>query len=91
MTSEQLTEMIAFERLEPFGPLHDEQMHGAIAALTVNLNRKKGADPVTAGHIFPALGKTLGIGKVIELKDPKAMSRLLAEKLFRFTGKKRRG
>lgn len=83
--------MLAFERLEPFGSLHDEQMHGAMVALTVNLNRKKGVEPITAGHVFPALGKALGIGKAIELKDPKAMSKLIAQKLFGFTGKKRHG
>jgi len=82
--------MLAYERLEPFGSLHDEQMHGAGVALQVNMNRKRGTEPVTAGHIFPALGRALGIGKVIELKDPKAMSKLLASRLFGFTGKKRR-
>lgn len=83
--------MIAFERLEPFGSLHDEQMHGSMVALTVNMNRKRGVEPITAGHVFPALGKALGIGQVIELKDPKAMSKLIAQKLFGHIGKKRRG
>ncbi len=81
--------MIAYERLEPFGSLHDEQMHGTGIAVTVNMNRKKGTEPVTAGHIFPALGKLLGVGKVIELKDPKAMSRLLGAKLFGHMRRKR--
>jgi hypothetical protein len=81
--------MLAYERLEPFGSLHDEQMHGAGVALQVNMNRKKGADTVTAGHIFPALGKALGIGKPLELKDPKAMSRLIMDRVFKFKGKKR--
>lgn len=81
--------MLAFERLEPFGSLHDEQMHGAGVALAANLHRKKGTQPLTAGHIFPALGRALGIGKVIELQDKGAMSRLIASSLFGFRGKKR--
>jgi hypothetical protein len=83
--------MLAYERLEPFGSLHDEQMHGAGVALQVNMNRKKGTEPVTAGHIFPALGKALGIGHVVELKDPKAMSKLIASKIFGHFGRRRRG
>ena len=81
--------MMAFERLEPFGTLHEEQMHGALVALTINMNRKKGTEPVTAGHIFPALGKLLGIGQVIELKDKKAMSKLIMDRVFKFKGNKR--
>lgn len=83
--------MMAFERLEPFGSLHDEQMHGAIVALTTNLHLKKGARPISAGHVFPALGKALGIGKAIELKSKSAMSRLIGSALFGFRGKKRGG
>ena len=80
--------MLAFERLEPFGALHDEQMHGAICALTANLNLKKGAQPRTAGHFFAALGKAMKIGEPILLKDKKAMSTLIMEKVFRFKAKK---
>lgn len=81
--------MMAFERIEPFGGLHDEQMHGAICALTANLNRKKGAEIFTAGHFFAALGKITKAGQPIELADKKAMSSLIRDRVFRFVGKKR--
>lgn len=81
--------MLAFERLEPFGGLHDEQMHGAICALTANMNLKKGAEVRTPGHFFAALGKAMKIGQPIHLEDKKAMSALIMDKVFRFTGKKR--
>lgn len=88
-TGADIAEMMAFERLEPFGTLHEEQMHGAICALTANLHLKSGSQPRTAGHFFPALGKLLGIGQVIELKDKKAMSALIIERVLKFKAKKR--
>lgn len=74
--------MMAFERLEPFGSLHQEQMAGMICAVTINPNLKKGAEPKTPASFFPALAKRLGIGKPIELVDKVAQSKLIAEKLF---------
>lgn len=81
--------MLAFERLEPFGALHEEQMAGAICALTANMSLKKGVEPRTAGHFFAALGKAMKIGQPIHLEDKKAMSTLIMEKVFRFKAKKR--
>jgi hypothetical protein len=81
--------MMAFERIEPFGALHDEQMHGAICALTANLNRKKGSEPFTGGHFFAALGKATKVGQPIHLDDKKAMSALIRDRVFRFVRKER--
>ena len=58
-TSADITEMIAFERLEPFGPLHDELLAGRICATLVNLQQREGSDPVTPGDFFPALGSAV--------------------------------
>jgi hypothetical protein len=89
VTSEDVTEMIAFSRLEPFGALHDEQMHGAICALTANMNRKRGSDPMSSGNFFAALGREMKIGQPVFVEDKKAMSTLLMEKVFRFKKKPR--
>jgi len=82
--------MLAFERLEPFGALHDEQMAGAICALTANLNLKKGHEPRTPGHFFAALGRAMKIGQAVFVEDKKAMSQLIMEKVFRFKPRDKR-
>jgi hypothetical protein len=74
--------MMAFERLEPFGSLHQEQMAGMVCAVTLNPHLKKNAEPLTPSSFFPALAKRLGVGKVIELTDKVAHSKLIAERLF---------
>jgi hypothetical protein len=74
--------MMAFERLEPFGSLHDEQMAGMICAVSMNPHLKKNAEPRTPSSFFPALAKRLGFGKPIELTDKMAHSKLIAAKLF---------
>lgn len=74
--------MMAFERLEPFGSLHQEQMAGMICAVTLNPHLKKNSEPRTPASFFPALAKRLGFGKPIELTDKVAHSKLIAEKLF---------
>jgi hypothetical protein len=74
--------MMAFERLEPFGSLHQEQMAGMICAVSINPNLKKGSEPTTPATFFPALARRLGVGKVIELADKVAHSKLIAERLF---------
>lgn len=75
--------MLAFERLEPFGALHDEQMHGAICALTANINRNpKKTGVFSPGHFMAALGRAMKIDEPILLKDKRSMSELIASKVF---------
>jgi hypothetical protein len=50
---------MAFERLEPFGSLHDEQMAGTISATVANVHRRKDRDPYSARHFHPALDDAL--------------------------------
>lgn len=73
--------MMAFERLEPFGSLHEEFMAGQAPAMVFNMNRDpEKAGPIRAAHIFPALGRELGIadeGKPILLADVDAQSALI--------------
>lgn len=83
--------MMAFERLEPFGSLHQEQMAGMVCAVSMNPHLKKNAEPTTPATFFPALAKRLGFGKPIQLGDKVAQSKLIAEKLFGGMVKKGRG
>ena len=55
MTSSEITEMMAFERLEPFGSLHHEMMAGRICATLANLHLNKGAQALTPADFMPSL------------------------------------
>lgn len=71
---------MAFERIEPFGALHDEFMHGQQCALTFNANRDtEKSKALSAGDFMPALGRVLGKNaeKPILLDDPEEQSKLL--------------
>lgn len=53
--------MMAFERLEPFGSLHDQYGFGTIAATIGNVNRdpKSTPEPFSPQDFMPALRKAL--------------------------------
>lgn len=55
VTSAEITEAMAWERIEPFGALHSEYLMGTLAALIANIHRKEGVDPFTAVDFAPAL------------------------------------
>jgi hypothetical protein len=82
VTSEEITEMMAFERIEPFGSLHDEFMHGQVWAVVANTHRDtaKRPQPYAPSDGMPALGRALGKGddKPILLDDKDAQSKLIA-------------
>ena len=81
--------MMAFERIEPFGSLHDEFMHGRAIAANMNIHRDPAKSRVvTPAEVMPALGKSLGVGEAIALKDPKAQAQLIKLHVF---GRGRKG
>lgn len=51
--SAELTEWMAFYKLEPFGYDIDNHRAGTIASTLVNLKLKKDAQPMTPGDFFP--------------------------------------
>lgn len=56
MSSAELTEWMAFNNIEPFGPLGAWERAGVLAAIAVNTTpRKKGAKPVKPDDFFSVL------------------------------------
>jgi hypothetical protein len=55
VTSCEITEMMAFERLEPFGSLHHEMMAGRICSTLANMHLTKGAQALTPADFMPSL------------------------------------
>ena len=82
VSSGDIVEMMAFERLEPFGALHQMYAFGQVCATLANVHRSKEQQPFRPWDFFPALalevgaGKT-GDGKPVLLKDPEAQSQLI--------------
>ncbi len=50
---------MAFEQLEPFGALHQEQMAGAVCAVMANMHLKPGAKALAPADFMPALRRAL--------------------------------
>lgn len=75
---------MAFSTLEPFGSLHDEFMHGQVAAVIANVNRdpKRRADPFGASDFMPALADSMPAPPPVLLDDPQAQGDLLMGALF---------
>lgn len=89
VTSAEVAEMLAFERLEPFGSLHDEQMHGQVCATVANVQRdsKRKRTPFVASDFMASLRRALGDTEIV-LTDKKAMSTLILDRVF---GGRRKG
>jgi hypothetical protein len=64
VTNADIVEMMAFERIEPFGALADEYRLGTIPATFANVNRGKDDDPYEPADFMPALRKALGRDEV---------------------------
>lgn len=77
--------MMAFERLEPFGPLADEFRLGQVASMIANVHRAQNTEPFSASDFMPALRRAMdGYAPPpppIEL-DPEAHSARLDEMMF---------
>lgn len=59
VTSDDITEAMAFERLEPFGALHQEAMFGRVCAVLANLHLPKEREPFEAADFAPALRRAV--------------------------------
>lgn len=86
MDSAEITEMMAFEGLEPFGALPDEFRLGQVAAVVANVNRdaRTTPDPFTAADFMPALRAAFPAADPESkfLADPEAQSALFDLMIF---------
>ena len=57
--SADITEAMAFERLEPSGSLHLESIMGRICATLANLHLREGSTPLTPADFMPALNRAV--------------------------------
>lgn len=62
---------MAYERIEPFGPLHDDFRAGQIAAAVTNAT-STGQKAFVASDFMPSLRTP-----VLEIKDPEARSQAI--------------
>lgn len=88
ITSEDITEMLAYSNLEPWGPLADEFRSAQICATLANVNRdpKSRPKPWTAQDFSAALERIAeqreAQDKPILLDDPEAQTRLIMQRVF---------
>ncbi len=80
-----IAEMMAFERLEPFGALADEFRLGVIASTVANVHRQGDSEPFSARDFMPALRRAIEgeepASRGADL-DPEALSRLIDATIF---------
>jgi hypothetical protein len=90
VTSQDVTEMLAFERLEPFGSLHQEFMAGQICAAVTSPHLQKDAS-VSPSDFMPTLRAALAgyskpkpvvltVDQEIALADAAIFGRLMVDK-----------
>lgn len=88
VTSADITEMVAYSELEPWGPLQADFRAGQICATLANVNRDPRArsEPWAARDFFPALERAMsGIERAtaaVLLDDPQAQSELIKQAVF---------
>jgi hypothetical protein len=54
-TSVELAEMMAFERIEPFGSLWEDTRFGVLIAQNHNIHRASGSEPIGPADVFSTL------------------------------------
>lgn len=70
MSGHEFIEWMAYEQLEPFGPLADEFRHGQVCATLANVNRGRDTDAYSAADFMPALHRALNPpAQSIEMTD----------------------
>ena len=88
VSTEDIVEQMAFEQLEPSGPLHLEFMLGQICATVANVNRDpdKKREPWVASDFAPALAAHIHANRpaneAVFIDDPEAMSALIKSSVF---------
>lgn len=61
MSGQEFVDWMAYERLEPFGPLADEFRIGQVCATLANVNRGKDTDAYGAEDFMPALRRAIAV------------------------------
>ena len=80
VTVAEIVEMMAFERLEPFGGMAEDYRAGVVAATVANVQRSAQQDPYQAQDFMPALREpTVLLG---EGMTPDELSDLIDAKIF---------
>ena len=76
--------MMAFERLEPFGAMHEDFRAGQIAAVVANVHRDSKTEPFTPADFMPALYAEYRTAEPESkfLDDPEAQSALFDSMIF---------
>lgn len=86
MDSAEITEMMAFEGLEPFGSLPEDFRIGQVAAVIANVNRDRDhkPDPFTPADFMPALRAAYQPDEshALLLDDPDEQSALFDTMIF---------
>ncbi len=68
MSSEELSEWIAFDRLEPIGWARVDLVGGLLCSLIANQNRKRGSKAFKPGDFMPFLER-----ETLDISDPDAL------------------
>lgn len=79
ISSEQLSEWMAYSRLEPWGEERDDLRMGIIASTIANVYREKGKKPFKPQDFMPAFDP---------VSEEEATARLLAKAMAAFGGRR---
>lgn len=88
VTSADITEMLAYSNIEPWGPLQEDFRFGQVCATLANLQRDPSRRPQawSARDFFPALERALEgrdrPEEAILMDDPQAQSDLIKRMIF---------
>jgi hypothetical protein len=88
VTSADITEMLAYSELEPWGPLQADFRAGQICATLANVNRdpRARAEAWAARDFFPSLDRAMSsiprASAAVLLDDPQAQSDLIKQAIF---------
>lgn len=88
VNSADITEMLAFSNIEPWGPLQEDFRAGQICATLANLKRdpQRMPQPWTARDFMPALARVLSgrekHDEAVLLDDPQAQADLIKQMVF---------
>ena len=91
VTTEEIAEAMAWERIEPFGSLHFEMVIGQVCATFANLHRDpaKRPEPYLPRDFMAPLDRALADAPPAEpifVEDPKALSDLIRKHVFKVQG-----
>ena len=84
VSSDELTEWLAYSRIEPFGGHWEDFRTGQVCATVANFAGKalKDGSDITPDHFFPTLGKNDRQDEPELFDDPEAHSDLIMAQVF---------